>query len=260
VVRKPKKNNMTMIKRLIFALPMIGMLWSCGTKEREELRAQNDSLRTELQMSKQTAATLDEVGALIDSIDANRKLLRTDVVEGTSYNDYTSRLKDINAHIKSTEMKLAELEKTAKKSRNTSATYNATIKRLKADLELSTQQIAALQSEVEKMRGENAQLASNLTQRDSTIALHTETIKMREQDVANLETKVTEINAQAKMTQADMYYAQAQALETAANRTKFAPKKKKETQREALELYKLSLSLGKTEAQSRIDELEKRLG
>src|SRR5688572_25505071 len=174
---------MTMIKRLIFALPVIGMMWSCGTKEKEELRAQNDSLRTELQMSKQTAATLDEVGALIDSIDANRKLLRTDVVEGTSYNDYSSRLKDINAHIKSTEMKLAELEKTAKKSRNTSATYNATIKRLKADLELSTQQIAALQTEVEKMRGENAQLASNLTQRDSTIAINTETIKMREQDV-----------------------------------------------------------------------------
>ena len=251
---------MTIMKKLIFGLPVIGMLWSCGSQEREQLRASNDSLRTELQMSKQTAATLDEVGALIDSIDANRKLLRTDVVEGTSYNDYTSRLKDINAHIKSTEVKIAELEKTSKKSKNASATYSATIKRLKADLELSTQQIAALQSEVEKMRGENQQLASNLTQRDSVITVNTETIKMRETDVANLETKVTEINAQAKMTQADMYFAQAQALETAAQRTKFAPKKKKETQREALELYKLSLSLGKSEAQTRIDELEKRLG
>jgi chromosome segregation ATPase len=248
---------MTMIKKFVFGLPIIGMLWSCGTQEREQLRSQNDSLRTELKMSQQTAATLEEVGALIDSIDANRKLLRTDVVEGTSYNDYTSRLKDINSHIKSTEAKIAELEKKAKGS---SSSYNATIKRLKADLELSTQQIAALQTEVEKMRGENAQLASNLSQRDSVITVNTETIKMREQDVANLETKVTEINAQAKMTQADMYYAQAQALETAAQRTKFAPKKKKETQREALELYKLSLSLGKEEAQSKIDELEKRLG
>jgi chromosome segregation ATPase len=251
---------MTMIKKLVFGLPILGMLWSCGTQEREQLRSQNDSLRTELKMSQQTAATLEEVGALIDSIDANRKLLRTDVVEGTSYNDYTSRLKDINSHIKSTENKIAELEAAVKKNKGSSSAYNATIKRLKADLELSTQQIAALQTEVEKMRGENAQLASNLSQRDSVITVNTETIKMREQDVANLETKVTEINAQAKMTQADMYYAQAQALETAAQRTKFAPKKKKETQREALELYKLSLSLGKEEAQSKIDELEKRLG
>src|SRR5687768_374599 len=190
---------MTMIKKLVFGLPILGMLWSCGTQEREQLRSQNDSLRTELKMSQQTAATLEEVGALIDSIDANRKLLRTDVVEGTSYNDYTSRLKDINSHIKSTENKIAELEAAVKKSKGSSSAYNATIKRLKADLELSTQQIAALQTEVEKMRGENAQLASNLSQRDSVITVNTETIKMREQDVANLETKVTEINAQAKM-------------------------------------------------------------
>ena len=60
--------------------------------------------------------------------------------------------------------------------------------------------------------------------------------------------------------QADMYFAQAQALETAAQRTKFAPRKKKETKREALELYKLAYSLGKAEAQNRIDELEKEVG
>ncbi len=80
---------------------------------------------------------------------------------------------------------------------------------------------------------------------------------MREKDVAALETKVEEINAANKLSQADLYFAQAQALETAAGRTKLAPKKKKETQREALELYKLSLSLGKAEAQQKIDELTK---
>ena len=48
-------------------------------------------------------------------------------------------------------------------------------------------------------------------------------------------------------------------LRNRSRRTKFAPKKKKETKREALELYKLSLSLGKTDAQSKIDELEKDL-
>jgi hypothetical protein len=52
-------------------------------------------------------------------------------------------------------------------------------------------------------------------------------------------------------------YAQGQALEIAAARTKLAPRKKKETQREALELYKQSYSLGKQEAKFKIDELEK---
>lgn len=246
-----------MIKKLIFGLPLLSLFfWSCGTKERERLQSQVDSLRTELHASQQTAKQLDEVGVLIDSIDASRQLLRTDVVEGTSYKDYKNRLVSINNHIKETQGKIAQLEKSLKKSNASTAT----IKRLKNELEKSTQLITALQQEVEKMRGENTALARNVSQRDSMLTVSTETIKMREQDVASLETKVEEINAAAKMTQADMYYAQAQALETAAQRTKFAPKKKKETQREALELYKLSLSLGKNEAQTKIEELEKVVG
>ena len=245
-----------MIRKLILAVPIIAMLWSCDKKERETLQAQNDSLRTELQTSQATAQTLQEIGTLIDSIDASRQLLRTDVVEGTSYADYKTRLQGINSHIKDTQAKIASLEKSLK---SVKGGYAITIKRLKADLELSTQQITALQGEVEKMRGENQSLAMTVNQRDSVITTNLETIKMKEQDVATLEAKVEEVNAASKASQADLYFAQAQALETAAARTKFAPKKKKETQREALELYKLSLSLGKSEAQSKIDELQKDL-
>jgi chromosome segregation ATPase len=252
-----KLKNKVMIRKLIFGLPLLGLLWSCDTQEKTRLRAQVDSLQTELQVSQQTAQSLEEVGSLIDSIDASRQLLRTDVVEGTSYKDYASRLRSINNHIKETQNKIAELEKSVKSSKSG---YAATIKRMKADLSLSTQQIAALEQEVERMRGENQNLTASVNQKDSLLTTSAETIKMREQDVANLETKVEEINTQAKMTQADMYFAQAQALETAADRTKFAPRKKKETQREALELYKLSYSLGKSEAQNKIDELEKEVG
>jgi chromosome segregation ATPase len=243
-----------MIRKIVFGLAIAGAFWSCDTKEKQRLQSQVDSLRTELHTSQQTAATLQEIGVLIDSIDANRQLLRTDVVEGTSYSDYKSRLKDINSHIKETQAKIAQLEKSVKSAKGS---YAATIKRLKNELEMSTQQIAALQSEVEKMRGENETLAMTVSQRDSSIMKNEETIKMREQDVANLEKNVEDINAANKASQADLYFAQAQALETAADRTKFAPRKKKETKREALELYKLSLSLGKTEAQAKIDELEK---
>jgi len=249
--------NKVMIRKLILGLPLLGLLWSCDTQEKTRLRAQVDSLQTELQVSQQTAQSLEEVGALIDSIDASRQLLRTDVVEGTSYKDYSSRLRSINNHIKETQNKIAELEKSIKSTKSGSS---ATIRRMKADLALSTQQIAALEQEVERMRGENQNLTASVNQKDSLLTTSAETIKMREQDVANLETKVEEINTQAKMTQADMYFAQAQALETAADRTKFAPRKKKETQREALELYKLSYSLGKSEAQNKIDELEKEIG
>lgn len=245
-----------MIKKLILGLPLAAiLLTSCENKEAKKLQTQVDSLRTELQVSQQTAQQLEEVGTLIDSIDASRQLLRADVVEGTSYKDYKNRLMSINSHIKDTQAKIAELENKVKKNGATLAT----IKRMRADLELSKQQIAALQQEVERVQGENVALSRKVTERDSMLTVNNETIKLREQDVANLETKVEEVNAASKQSQADLYFAQAQALETAAHRTKFAPKKKKETRREALELYKLSLSLGKQEAQQKIDELEKEL-
>jgi hypothetical protein len=59
------------------------------------------------------------------------------------------------------------------------------------------------------------------------------------------------------MNVANLYFEQAEALEMAADRTQFAPRKKRAAREEAIELYKLSLSLGKTEAEQKISELEK---
>jgi phosphoglycerate dehydrogenase-like enzyme len=69
-----------------------------------------------------------------------------------------------------------------------------------------------------------------------------------------------ETQSENKIAIANLYFAQAEALEKAANRTHFAARKKKETRREALELYRLSLSMGNMKAQNKIDELEKKLG
>lgn len=233
------------------------MMLSCDSKERAQLQHRVDSLSAELQASIQVEATMGEVGVLIDSIDANRQALRTEMVEGTSYTDYIRRLKDINNHITDTKNKISEMEKNLKKAKGQS---NAALTRMKKDLELRSQEVLALQVEIEKMREENKKLVTDITVKDSTLTNRDEVIKLREQDIASLESLVKDINEQTKVKVANLYYAQAQALETAAQRTRFAPKKKKETKREALELYKLSLSLGKAEAEARIAELEKDLG
>lgn len=242
------------MKKIILALSFAGLLFSCSNEKKERaLQTEVDSLKTELQSNQETAATLQEVDVLIDSIDASRQLLRTDMVEGTSYKDYKSRLQDIGAYVKETQSKIAELEKSAKNSK----VYAGTIKRLKADLEARSKQIAALEVEVQKMRSENQALSRNLTDRDSLISVSNETIKVREENLTALEARVEEMNVQSLNNQAEAYFAQAQALEKAAFRTKFAPRKKKETQKEALELYKMALSLGKTEAEGKVKKLEK---
>jgi uncharacterized protein (DUF3084 family) len=246
---------MKTIKAGILTLSIAALLVSCDSKEKARLQYKVDSLNTELQASQQVASQMKEVDVLIDSIDASRRVLRANVVEGSSYGNYSERLKDINSYIKETQTKIAELEK---KSKN-AAGMSSSLRRLKADLELRQQEIAALQLEVSKMRAENENMAKAISSKDSTLLAKDEVIKVRETDISSLETLMKDTNEQNKITTANLYYEQAKAMEKVADRTNFAPRRKKEAMREALELYKISLSLGKTEAQKKIDALEKEL-
>jgi chromosome segregation ATPase len=249
------------MKKLIYALPLSLAIafTSCDTKEKEELKSQVDSLKTELETSQQMAQTLNEVGTLMDSIDASRQLLRVNMVEGTTFDDYTSRMKDINGYVKDTQRKIDELEKSLKTSSSNSNAFAKTIKKLKADLESKTKEIADLQETVEKYRSENQNLITTVGMQEAEIADKNTMLEGKQQELALIEARIQELMIQSKMSEADAYYARAQAVEEAANRTKLAPRKKKETLKEALELYKKSLSLGKSEAQANIDALEAKL-
>jgi len=234
-------------------------LAACDTKEKAELQSKLDSLQIELETSQRMANTLQEVGTLMDSIDASRQLLRVNMVEGTTYDDYTARMKDINNYVKETEDKIQELENALKKAKGSAAAYASTIKKLKADLQSKSQEIAALQEQVEKYRNENQNLIQTVGLQEAELADKQAEIETKQQELALIESRIQEMMIQSKMTEGDAYCARALAVEEAANRTKLAPKKKKETYREAIDLYKKALSLGKKEAQSKITELEKKL-
>jgi chromosome segregation ATPase len=249
-----------MIKRIIFALPLAGALFvGCDTKEKAMLQSTVDSLRVELDASQKVAETLQEVGVLMDSIDASRQLLKVNMVEGTTYDDYTARMKDINGYVKETQNKINELEAEAKKSNAYSGKLSKTIKSLQKDLASKSEQIAVLQQQVDQVMNENKNLSETVNMQDAMLEDKEAQILAKQQELALIEARIQELMIQSKMSEGDAYYARGMAVEEAAARTKLAPRKKKETLKEALELYKKSLSLGKTEAQAKIDELEKKI-
>ena len=247
-----------MVKKLLIVLAIGSMMTGCGG-EKEKLRSQVDSLKAELQTSQQFANTLQEVGTLMDSIDANRQLLRVNMVEGTTYADYTSRMKDINNYVKDTQNKIENLEKSLKKSKGNSNAYAATIKKLKADLEERNKEIATLQANVEELKSTNQNLITTVGLQEAELTDKETQIQTKTQELSLIEAKIQELMVQSKMSEGDSYFARAQAVEEAANRTKLAPRKKKETYKEALELYKKAQSLGNDKAQKKIDDLTKKL-
>lgn len=250
-----------MIRNTFFVLSIVGLLAACDFNpgEKEKLRSQVDSLQNELVNNQQMASTLEEVGVLIDSIDANRKILRTSMLEGTSYDEYVKRMEDINSHIKTTQGKIEELENAVKSSKSTSHTYAAAIKKMKSELNARNEELLALQTQVDQYRNENDNLVHTVELQKTEIAAKLEEIQNKQSEVASLEQHVTELLDQSKIDEAEAYFLRAQAVEEAANRTRFAPRKKKETREEALELYRLAAFYGKDEAQPKIAELEEKI-
>ncbi len=246
------------MKNICIAAAIGAALMGCGG-ETQKLRSQVDSLQNELQVSQQMAQTLQEVGSLMDSIDANRQLLRVNVIEGTTYSDYTARMKDLNNYVKETQSRITDLEKSLKKSKANNNAFAATIKKLKADLETRNQEISTLQQRVDELGNLNENMKITIDMQEAELNDKQMQIEAKTQELALIEARIQELMNQAKMSEADSYFARAEAVEEAANRTKLAPRKKKETYREALELYKKAQSMGNEKAAAKIAALVKKV-
>lgn len=247
-----------MMKNLILILSVVGFL-SCGEQERVHLTAQVDSLRFELDESRRAVQTLLEVGMLMDSIDASRHLLRSGLLEGTTYNDYLVRMNDLNNYVKETERKIADLEKSTRKSMADAKSFSAAIGKLRKELADANKQLESMQILVAQYKLENGNLTQSINLKEEQLAESEARFSITQNEMRLLQSQLDDMRQASKQTEADNYFARAQAVEETANRTKFAPRKKKECRREALELYKLAFQMGKEEAQPRIEELEKKI-
>lgn len=250
-----------MIKKGIVMLSVVGLLGACdfNPEEKERLRSEVDSLKTELSNSQQMASTLEEVGVLMDSIDLSRNVLRASMIEGTSYNEYVKRMEDLNEHVKKTQAKIDELEATVKSSKSSANSYSIALKKLKAELKTTNEEMTLLQSKVDEYRNENDNLIHTVDLQKAEIDDKLAQITSSQSEIANLELNINQMLVQSKANEAEAYFLRAQAFEMAADRTHLAPRKKKETRQEALELYKLAAFYGKEEAKDKVTELEEKL-
>ncbi|MFM9075750.1 MAG: hypothetical protein ACKORJ_09350 [Bacteroidota bacterium] len=249
-----------MLRSLLFSTLVVTILVSCdGEKGGQALQVQLDSMRNELETSQEMARTLNEVGVLMDSIDANRQALRLNMVEGATYDEYVSRMQGLNKYVRDTQGKIGDLEKALRKSRAKINAFQTTIKNLKAEIEVKNKQIAELKDQVEKFRNENRNLVQLAEMPEAEMTAQDEQIEAKRKELEIIEQKIQKILKSAQVSEADGYFARGQATEEAANRTKLAPKKKRSSLDEALMLYRKAASLGHTQAKAAADRLEKEL-
>ena len=233
---------------------------SCVPKaEKEQLEMENEELKAELTRAQMAVSTLEEVGSLMDSIDKARDALKLELEAGTNYDTYLKRMNDINNYVNDTEAKINELEAELNKSSGKNQAYIRTISRLKKEIAGKAKEVEGLKVSVEKYRKENTKLINVVDIQEAEIADLNDEIELKLEELQFIENRVQEMMKKAQMTEADSYFALGEALEEAAKRTKLAPKKKKETYREAIEYYKKSLAFGREDAQEKIDALEQKI-
>lgn len=229
------------------------VLSSCqpvDTKENEKLERQLDSVNQELEITRQALLDSKQVKALLDSIDASRRITNTNVGDEGDGKNNISRLTDINEYVKDINLKMDQMEKSIKYV-NTMA---ASILALQADIEARTQKIARLEADAKKSK-EPINTSAIIQRKDSTLAVF---IKNCQQDITVLQKTMEEVHVKNNLATADIYYKQAETLMSMADNVGSSAKRKL-VKREALEMYKISHSLGKKEAQQKIAGLEAEL-
>ena len=241
----------------LFILPVILLAFaSCNTEQLETenaaLKAAMDSLNIQIENDKVVGEQLAKVSALMDSIDKERNSLRINLETGIKPDDYETRMKNIQNYLKDTRKKLEDMNKN-------NSSYSSLVKKLQKELTTKNTEITKLQDQVAIYQEENKGLISKVNLQSMEIEEKGQMIMIKEQELALIEAKMQEIMIKAEVSEADALFARGEAMELAATRTKLAPKKRKETYREAIELYKKSQSLGNTFAQAKIEALQEKI-
>jgi chromosome segregation ATPase len=247
------------MRRSLMAFAASLFIISCTPKEEiARVQAQNDSLRNELITAQNMLYTFKDVSSLIDSIDISRNDLRVNIVEGTPYKDYTARLREINDYVKRSEEKISALEKKLKAARHKSGAYELMVMALKDELSIARDEITALETRVNQIMKDNTDL--NKTVKFQQASLEDAQLQLDEkfEEVKAFEVQIKELTDKLEISEANANFAQGQALEKSARKTKLAPKKKRNLYKQALDFYRKAHAAGHPQAADKVKELERK--
>lgn len=245
---------------VIFMILMFSI--SCGSNdsEKEALKYSFDSLSQVMNEQRRVLEVMEDVGIMLDSIDNSRDNMFLSMETGSSTReDFKDRMSKLNEYVVKAEQTIDELRQELDKSGVNNRLLFSQINKLKSELEQRNQQIIALESQVEDYKAQNSNLVDLTKSQLRKLKEMDDALVNKAAELDMIQSQIIALNQKSQISAADSYYARGIAIVLAAERTKLAPKKKRETLEEALVLFEKSLELGKKEAQEKIDEIKKKL-
>ena len=238
-----------MVLRILAGILCVACLVSCNRPDYATLKQENDSLRAEITERQHILAVLAEAKQLLDSIDQNRNKTVGD-------EHIVQRLAEVNEYVKSSEANLVSMEKDLTQSKWEANSYLMMLDALKGELGIRVDEVTILEDSMTDFHSENEALVFHLSQKEQMILQLREDIVKKHQQLNDLEGEVVSMETKLNLSEAEKTFARAQEVELSGRKMLLAPQKKRETLKEALELYKKAFGLGKKEAGENISLLE----
>jgi chromosome segregation ATPase len=237
--------------RVLLAIVFCSTLFGCNQSRYSQLKKENDSLKVEIENRKHILTVLKDASILLDSIDQSRNAdleLRKSRVD--------ERLVALHQYVQQSEERVGKMEKELRSARLESNAYLLMVDALKGELGIRVDEVYGLEESVGTYHRENRSLAANVTDYQKLVLDLKDQIAEKHRKLDELENEVVSMENKLNLSEAEREYARAQRIERVSRKIMWAPEKKRETMREALEVYKKALVLGKKEAQQNIAMLE----
>ena len=242
--------------RFVLILALSSLIFGCcGDVEQQnaELTSRVDSLNTELKEAQKAINTINEIQAILDSIASERERMDLQLVEGgIEREDYVERIEALSIMLFEAEAKLSTVEKER-------GYYAGLTTQLRKEVDARNKEVKSMQQVLKEASTKIITMAGTLAERKSAIEKLEQDIAVREQDLELLEARIELMRKDAQSAEAEAYFQRGLAYEETANRTKLAPKKKKETLTDALGMFRKSLDLGYKPAAAKIQEIQEKL-
>lgn len=213
---------------------------ACDSKKIGELRSENDSLLQEIEYRNNILIAMNEVNDIADSI----LNMHGEGMNDHQYQRYLERIQYLHGVLMVSKQKLGYLNEELGKSKEEAGAYNLMVMALQDEVSLRDDEISGQQKEI---HGAKRAYQKNISELEKAVA-------QKDKELMLLQSAIEEIK---RLNAAESFFVKAQRIEEKARKIIFAPRKKKESYREALELYQRSYLLGKVEAGARIQALKK---
>jgi hypothetical protein len=244
------------MKKLIIILSLTWLTIGCDQKkadpEKVTLQTKVDSLELALEVQSYNNVLLEQVGKYLDSIDIQRNWIEINLEQGLSESDYLARMTRLSQYVQKAEWTIRELEKTR-------SAYASQVKRLKQEIVVQDQELQKLLAIIESSNAENEGLSTTLLLSEDDLTAARIQILETQNKLNEVLTIGQKLKEDLAMTKAESLFRQGENKEDLAQHIQLAPKRKRKTLEQSLDLYKQSLSQGYEPARAKVETLTKRL-